>query len=951
MSSWLPFCEAINLYVEGRIPKEDADRQALTARAILERLIQQPGVILADEVGMGKTFVALAVAVSVALATRPRRPVVIMVPPSLREKWPSDFQLFREKCLPRRLAGKINSGTAESATAFLKLLDDPPNRRKAIVFVTHGAMSRGLRDKWVKLALIYQALRHRPGADQYRKVIGRALSDLLLVKWAEKKGKGVWEELLTTPPAGWLEVFRKWGIDPEDGDDPVPEAVRRILPKLNTESLFQSLNEIPWRHSKHYDHHIKKARQHIEYEVRVLWEGCIKSLQLRMPLLILDEAHHLKNPGTRLASLFQISEAREDAEELKKGALHGTFERMLFLTATPFQLGHHELCSVLDRFEGITWISKTAPSCGSENFQDKLGRLKTSLDEAQEAALALDNAWGCLKPDDLTINGQPFLEVEAWWPAVQTADKLPPTTKRVIYCYRRAQELMRTAEVLLQPWVIRHLRPRHLPYPYESVVRRRQFSGAAILTGISNNTEGIIVAGDALLPFLLAARASYYDPESRPLFAEGLASSYEAFMYTRMRGKDSAEGSSEALIEDDDDPNSLVKNKNAEWYLEQLEAFLPLGDGRISAAHPKVAATVQRALNIWEAREKVLVFCHYVATGKVLRQRIADAISQKIALLGAEKLRCDPQEVPMELERLGKRFFDQDSPIRRACDAEVSKILKTFLSLRTHREQLMEGVRRYVRTPSFLVRYFPLEKGRLAGEDMASALNQPDQSGFTLGDLLRSFFVFLVERCGEQERQRYIEAVSSIQTGTHVGKDVSATYLEDELQGEPPEQLIPNVRLVNGRTGAVTRQRLMLTFNTPFYPEVLIASSVMAEGVDLHLNCRHVIHHDLCWNPSNLEQRTGRVDRIGAKVEQCHQPIFIYLPYVAETQDEKMYRVVMDRERWFSVVMGEKYQIDLRNTEKLANRIQFPESAARNLAFRLEADHHRTVGSNSGDKR
>jgi superfamily II DNA/RNA helicase len=141
---------------------------------------------------------------------------------------------------------------------------------------------------------------------------------------------------------------------------------------------------------------------------------------------------------------------------------------------------------------------------------------------------------------------------------------------------------------------------------------------------------------------------------------------------------------------------------------------------------------------------------------------------------------------------------------------------------------------------------------------------------------------------------------------------------------------------VNGTTKQETRQRLMLTFNTPFYPEVLVASSVMAEGVDLQMNCRHVIHHDLCWNPSTLEQRTGRVDRIGAKIERCGMPIHVYLPYVAETQDERQFRVVMDRERWFRVVMGEKYKVDLKTTDKLAERLPFPEKAAASLAFRLE---------------
>ena len=110
---------------------------------------------------------------------------------------------------------------------------------------------------------------------------------------------------------------------------------------------------------------------------------------------------------------------------------------------------------------------------------------------------------------------------------------------------------------------------------------------------------------------------------------------------------------------------------------------------------------------------------------------------------------------------------------------------------------------------------------------------------------------------------------------------------------------------------------------------------MLSEGVDLHLNCRHIIHHDLCWNPSTLEQRTGRVDRIGAKAETIGQPINVFLPYVGGTQDEKMYRVVRDRERWFQVVMGEEYSLDERTTEDLADRVPLPEAAARRLSLRL----------------
>ena len=212
----------------------------------------------------------------------------------------------------------------------------------------------------------------------------------------------------------------------------------------------------------------------------------------------------------------------------------------------------------------------------------------------------------------------------------------------------------------------------------------------------------------------------------------------------------------------------------------------------------------------------------------------------------------------------------------------------------------------------------------------------PDASGLTLLAVVEAFLTFLAERCGPDEREGYLAALTRIQPGTHHGADAIGSYAEDELDGERADQLLPNVRLANGRVRQDTRQQLMLTFNTPFYPEVLIASSVLAEGVDLHLNCRFVIHHDLSWNPSTLEQRTGRIDRIGAKCERSLQPVHRYLPFVAETQDEKQYRVVMDRERWFRVVMGDDYRTDALTTEAIASRVPLPEAAAAGLRFLVD---------------
>ena len=62
------------------------------------------------------------------------------------------------------------------------------------------------------------------------------------------------------------------------------------------------------------------------------------------------------------------------------------------------------------------------------------------------------------------------------------------------------------------------------------------------------------------------------------------------------------------------------------------------------------------------------------------------------------------------------------------------------------------------------------------------------------------------------------------------------------------------------------RQHLILGFNSPFYPNTLVATSVFQEGVNLHLQCRKVHHYGIAWTPGDNEQRVGRIDRLFGKV-------------------------------------------------------------------------------------
>jgi hypothetical protein len=494
---------------------------------------------------------------------------------------------------------------------------------------------------------------------------------------------------------------------------------------------------------------------------------------------------------------------------------------------------------------------------------------------------------------------------------------------------------MRAADVALRPWVIRHLRAETLEG--STVPRRALHRGAAIID--SHDQRGIAVEESALLPFLLAARSqavlSRTNPKvrapdvRRATFAEGLASSYEAFLETRLLTL--GEKEAETTVDEDTvlappaEPES--SSGTLAWYLDQMRKALPARAEYMK--HPKIEPTIKRACDLWEHGEKVLVFCHYRATSRALYGHISAVLDERIQAIAAAKLGCDPREAVKHLERLGNRF-EPGRPLSRSLNEAVDEIVRGFPNLTKDEVVRIQDIfRRFIRTPAFLARFFPLAAGdtNLAFQQ---ALREPDSSGLSLHDKLTNFIEFLAKRCEPELREEYLKAVREIATGVRYGREDAKG-----LVSGASSIWLPSVRRATGDDDRDSRRRTLLGFNTPFFPEILVASSVMAEGVDLHLECRHVIHHDLCWNPSTLEQRTGRIDRIGAKAERAKESIQVYLPYVAETQDEKMYRVVRDRERWFHALMDETYVVDEAENEKMAKRIPLPMSAAVELAFRL----------------
>jgi superfamily II DNA or RNA helicase len=149
------------------------------------------------------------------------------------------------------------------------------------------------------------------------------------------------------------------------------------------------------------------------------------------------------------------------------------------------------------------------------------------------------------------------------------------------------------------------------------------------------------------------------------------------------------------------------------------------------------------------------------------------------------------------------------------------------------------------------------------------------------------------------------------------------------------------VETVSGDDKQDGKLRTVTAFKTPLPPYILLSTSVLAEGVDLHTECRHVVHYDHEWNPAKLEQKNGRVDRVGSKAERFSEKIEIQMPFIKHTQDEKAYRVVMARKSWFDTIMGENYEakwdVDKIDEESLG---PLPERIKEELKMELDNEAH-----------
>ena len=106
------------------------------------------------------------------------------------------------------------------------------------------------------------------------------------------------------------------------------------------------------------------------------------------------------------------------------------------------------------------------------------------------------------------------------------------------------------------------------------------------------------------------------------------------------------------------------------------------------------------------------------------------------------------------------------------------------------------------------------------------------------------------------------------------------------------------VNVFHGQLKPDAKDAAVLRFREGRGPQVLISTEAGGEGRNFQF-CHVLINYDLPWNPMRIEQRIGRLDRIGQK-----HPVTIINFAISGTIEERVLEVVSERIRVFEETIG-----------------------------------------------
>ena len=113
-------------------------------------------------------------------------------------------------------------------------------------------------------------------------------------------------------------------------------------------------------------------------------------------------------------------------------------------------------------------------------------------------------------------------------------------------------------------------------------------------------------------------------------------------------------------------------------------------------------------------------------------------------------------------------------------------------------------------------------------------------------------------------------------------------YLATRIRNRTGEA--ESVAVIHGGVPRDRRRAIIAAFNDDPAVRFLLANDAAGEGVNLQRGAHLMVNYDLPWNPNRLEQRFGRIHRIG-QTEVCH----LWNLVAAETREGAVYQRLLEK--------------------------------------------------------
>ncbi|WP_417746705.1 helicase-related protein [Rosistilla oblonga] len=214
-----------------------------------------------------------------------------------------------------------------------------------------------------------------------------------------------------------------------------------------------------------------------------------------------------------------------------------------------------------------------------------------------------------------------------------------------------------------------------------------------------------------------------------------------------------------------------------------------------------------------------------------------------------------------------------------------------------------------------------LTASRLQSLDQGSQQRSSDDDSPPNTDHITAYLDLLEQQRTTNRKTRgwrAFDELGDVATNFELIVDVNAPDIRDQHVDDAAKEfggMLGRQQPVGGMSGKVN-ETLVRQFRMPGYPLVLFSTDLLQEGEDLHTFCSSIHHYGISWTPSSMEQRIGRIDRVRSHSDRRlsdlqevglvgDDKLQVFFPHLEDTVEVFQVHRVLDRMNVFLRLMHE----------------------------------------------